>query len=210
MSATPARSARSSRSPMPLFTRPAPPARRRPGRRHLRNANGPRLHLRPIPAIHGRADAHRQTQAVRRSLLHQRDEGGKHVIGLPNGRTCSLLTYRAEWPTLKTVDPEAEVKGWESYPCKARDILRRLDEGLHDRINRHGGRYGRGRKWEARYQLDLRRDARRINEYAFRRLVDPVLRVAVPELQCRSQWSYTRDGLEIALHNTRRRAAPTQ
>jgi hypothetical protein len=30
--------------------------------------------------------------------------------------------------------------------CKAHDILRRLDEGLHDQINRYDGRYGRSRK----------------------------------------------------------------
>jgi hypothetical protein len=62
---------------------------------------------------------------------------------------------------------------------------------------RHGGRYGRRRKREARYWLDLRRDITRINEYAFWRLVDPVLWLAIPKLARRFQWNYTRAGREI-------------
>jgi hypothetical protein len=75
---------------------------------------------------------------------------------------------------------------------------------------RHGGRYGRRRKREARYRLDLRRDITRINEYAFWRLVDPVLWLAIPKLTRRFQWNYTRAGREITLHNTFRRATPKQ
>lgn len=125
------------------------------------------------------------------------------VIGLPNGKQCRLSVYCAAWRTLKTLDPEAEVKGWEWYPVPARDILRRLHEGLHERINRHDPRHGRGRKWSVAYQIDLRRDARRVNEYAARRIVDPVNRLSTPELQRRFQWHYTSDGLEITFYNGR-------
>jgi hypothetical protein len=61
------------------------------------------------------------------------------------------------------------------------------------------GRYGRGRKREARYRLDLRRDITRINEYAFWRLVDPVLWLTIPKLLRRFQWNpYARRGRNYA------------
>jgi hypothetical protein len=123
------------------------------------------------------------------------------AIGLPNDKRCSISTYCRAWRTLKTLPPEAEVKGWEWYPVPARDILRRLHEGLHDRINRHDPRYGRGRKWDQRYQIGQRRDARRVNEYSSRRLVEPCMQLETPELQRRFRWNYTRDGLEIRLFN---------
>jgi hypothetical protein len=75
---------------------------------------------------------------------------------------------------------------------------------MHDRINRHIPGYGRGRKWDERYQTDLRRDAQHVNDYASRRLVHPVNRLGTPELQRRFQWRYDRDGLSIVLHNARR------
>jgi hypothetical protein len=125
-------------------------------------------------------------------------------ITLPNGKACPLPVYCAAWVTLKTLDPNAEIGSWEWYPVKARDILRELRAGLHDRINRHDPRHGRGRKWSVEYQVDQMRDARRVNEYAGHRIVHPVLRLATPELQRRFQWRYTSDGLEIVLHNRRR------
>ncbi len=70
----------------------------------------------------------------------------KRVIHLPNGKACSLPTYCAAWRTLKTIAPDAEIKGWEWYPIEARDILRDLRAGMHDRINRRDPRYGRGRQ----------------------------------------------------------------
>jgi hypothetical protein len=55
------------------------------------------------------------------------------------------------------------------------------------------------RKWSTDYQINLRRDARRVNEYAAHRVVDPVNRLTTPELQRRFGWSHTPDGLEIRL-----------
>jgi len=128
----------------------------------------------------------------------------RRVISLPNGRRCSLPTYCQSWRALKALDPEALVKGWEWYPCKARDILRQLHEGLHDRINRHIPGFGRGRKWDAQYQCELTRDAQRVNDYAERGHVHPVNRLATPELQRRFQWHHDSDGLSIVLHNSRK------
>jgi hypothetical protein len=129
----------------------------------------------------------------------------RRVIVLPNGKRCSLPTYCQSWRTLKTLDPEASVKGWEWYPCKARDVLHELREGLHDRINRHIPGFGRGRKWSTDYQTTLRREAQMVNDYAGRRLVYPQGRLGTPELQHRFQWLYDSDGLSIVLHNSRRR-----
>jgi hypothetical protein len=129
----------------------------------------------------------------------------RRYIILPNGKRCSLTTYRKAWNTIKTLKPDSEVKGWEWYPVPARDILRQLCEGMHDRINRHIPGYCKGRKWGSDYQINLRRDARRVNEYASRRIVNPINRLSTPELQRRFQWHYTRDGLEITLYNARSR-----
>lgn len=128
----------------------------------------------------------------------------RRVIVLPNGKRCSLPTYGHSWRTLKTLDPDAEVKGWEWYPCWARDILRELHEGLHDRINRHITGFGRGRKWSTDYQITLRRGAQMVNDYAARRPIYPQNRLGTPELQRRFQWHYDSDGLSIVLHNSRR------
>lgn len=121
------------------------------------------------------------------------------AIGLPNGRKCSITTYCRAWRQLKTLNSDAVIRDWEWFPVKAGDVLRQLREGLHDRINRHSSHFGRGRKWTHDYQVDQRRDARRINEYASRRIVDPINRLSTPELQRRYRWHYDRDGLSINL-----------
>ena len=61
------------------------------------------------------------------------------VITLPNGKQVRLSVYCAAWRTLKTLDPSEERKGWEWYPVKAGLILRRISEGVHDRVNKRGG-----------------------------------------------------------------------
>jgi len=125
----------------------------------------------------------------------------KRIIVLPNGRACCLSTYSSSWRTVKVLDPDAEVIGWEWYPLTAREILCDLHAGMHARINRHIPGFGRGRKWDDRYQLDQQRDARRVNDYAAHRLVDPVNRLTTPELQQRFQWHHGNDGLQITLRN---------
>jgi hypothetical protein len=116
------------------------------------------------------------------------------------------LTYRAAWPSSKpsTPTPLGIVSLQSATFCGA------LTNGCTIGSIATAGRYGRGRKREARYRLDLRRDITRINEYAFWRLVDPVLWLTIPKLLRRFQWNYTRAGLEITLHNTFRRATPKQ
>jgi hypothetical protein len=122
---------------------------------------------------------------------------------LPNGKHCSLATYRNAWNKLKTLKPDSEINGWEWYPVPARDILRQLRAGMHNRINRHIPGYSKGRKWSVDYQHTLRREARMIHDYTQRRIIHPHNRLSTPELQRRFQWNYTRDGLEITLYNAR-------
>lgn len=85
------------------------------------------------------------------------------VIGLPNGGQCTLGTYVASWKTLLTMDPGAEVGGFDYDARKAGYVLSALAEGLHDRINRHDPRYGVGRKWSDTWQADAYRTARMVN-----------------------------------------------
>jgi hypothetical protein len=127
----------------------------------------------------------------------------RRCIVLPNGNRCGVATYVAAWHTLKTIAPDEHVKGFHWWPEKASRILRELRYGMHDRINRHDPAYGRGRKWFDDYQTHQSRDARRVNEYAARRIVDPINRLETPELQRRFRWSYGPDGLDITLHNRR-------
>lgn len=53
----------------------------------------------------------------------------------PSGNRVSLRNFVKNWKILKSLDPETEVKGWEWYPMKARDILRDISLGVQDRIN---------------------------------------------------------------------------
>jgi hypothetical protein len=128
----------------------------------------------------------------------------KRLVTLPNGRSCSLMSYCSGWRKLKALSPDTRIENWDDFPIEAAAILRDLHCGIHDRINRHIPGYGRGRKWDERYQTDLRRDAQHVDDYASRRLVHPVNRLATPELQRRFQWRYDRDGLSIVLYNARR------
>jgi hypothetical protein len=106
-----------------------------------------------------------------------------NTVVLPNGRKCSIPSYIASWQRLKTLAYETEIDGWEWYPCPVRDILRQLHDVLHARINRHDPRYGKGRKWEDRYQIDQRRDACWIADYTKRGIIGPINQLSTPELQ---------------------------
>jgi len=55
--------------------------------------------------------------------------------------------------------PMPKSKAGNGYPIEAAAILRDLHAGMHDRINRHDPRFGRGRKWSTDYQINLRRCA---------------------------------------------------
>lgn len=128
-----------------------------------------------------------------------------YAIGLPNGRRCSIIpSYIASWRALIAMDGGAEVRGWDWHSTPARDILRRLRGDLNERINRHLPAYGQGRKWDRQWQIDCRRDARIVNEYAAHRIAHPVNRLSTPELQARFQWAYSSlDGVSVRLYSRR-------
>jgi hypothetical protein len=128
----------------------------------------------------------------------------KRPVTLPNGRACSLRSYCAGWRKLKTLSPDMQIGNWDDFPIEAAAILRDQHRGMHDRINRHILGYGRGRKWDERYQADLRCDAPARRRLCSRRLVHPVNRIETPELQGRFRWHYDSNGLSIVLHNARR------
>ena len=87
----------------------------------------------------------------------------KHVIRLPNGKTCSLRTYVDSWRALKGMRPELDVNGFDHFPTPAKSILRALRAGMHDRINRHVPGYGQGRKWSSDWQRHVRQAAWQVN-----------------------------------------------
>jgi hypothetical protein len=87
----------------------------------------------------------------------------KRYITLPNGNACGIPTYVKAWRTLKTAQPDEQIKGWDHFATEAKDILREIRYGVHDRINRHISGYGHGRKWSEDWQRTMIQSADRLN-----------------------------------------------
>jgi hypothetical protein len=96
----------------------------------------------------------------------------RHVVTLPGGRAVGLRSYVDGWRKVRlqcTVNPRQHVNGWNWYPVPAADILRDLERGMHDRINRHDRTRCAGwRKLDAEYQHRLHADAYRLRNIARR------------------------------------------
>lgn len=82
---------------------------------------------------------------------------GDRVVTLPTGSMVTIGTYLTSWRKLKALPPSKEVSNWEWYPVEAGHILRRLSEGVNDRINIRGKLRMDWRdnsaKWEATKRL---------------------------------------------------------
>lgn len=87
----------------------------------------------------------------------------KRIITLPNGNAVGLASYVRAWRTLKQLAPDAQVKAFDWHPSAARDVLRDLHYGMHDRINRHVPSYGQGRKWDSNWFWAAKRLSREVN-----------------------------------------------
>jgi hypothetical protein len=74
------------------------------------------------------------------------------TITLPSGRRVSVGEYARSWRVLLATPPETQIRGFEWYPLPAREVLRELRRGMHDRISRHLPWYQRGRKWDHDWQ----------------------------------------------------------
>lgn len=88
---------------------------------------------------------------------------GRWRVRVPRGSLVSLGRYIAAWKALKQLPSGASIAGWDHFPTPASDVLRRMREGLHDRINRRLPWYGQGRKWDAQWQVETMRLAFRVN-----------------------------------------------
>jgi hypothetical protein len=94
------------------------------------------------------------------------------TVDLGNGRRVSLRAYVRAWKAAKRLPPEtrvAVVPGCWTGGTVA-DVLREMDYGLHDRINRHAPHFGKGRKWQQDWQADAARTTRAANARASTRL----------------------------------------
>ena len=90
----------------------------------------------------------------------------QRYVTLPNGRACGLGKYVAAWRKLRKIvaaDPDAQVSGFDYFPCAAWEVLRDLRVGMHDRINKHDPRYGHGRKWSSDWQRAATHCANAVN-----------------------------------------------
>ena len=65
----------------------------------------------------------------------------KHYITIPSGKAVSLSNYAKAWRAVKAMKPDAIIRAgdWQWFEVKARDVLRDMMRGLHDRINIRGG-----------------------------------------------------------------------
>ncbi len=59
-----------------------------------------------------------------------------HYITLPNHRRVSVGKYAAAWKAI-AANPDALYTGFDHFPTPGREILAKMRDGLHDRINRH-------------------------------------------------------------------------
>lgn len=86
-------------------------------------------------------------------------------VDLGNGKTVSLRAYIRGWKAALELPPKVEVRDCPGTfgPASIEHVLCRLRDGLHDRINRHDPRYGRGRKWDPDWQRDAVQTAHRVN-----------------------------------------------
>lgn len=94
----------------------------------------------------------------------------KSYIVLPNGKACGIGRYVAAWKALKAMDPKALCPGFDHFPAPAAEILKALEYGLHDRINKHDPKWLQGRKWQADQQADMWCDSRAVQDIIQRRV----------------------------------------
>lgn len=89
------------------------------------------------------------------------------TIGLPNGKSVRIAVYVNAWREVKRLTTAGRGKhpiaGWDHFPTDAEVILRAMQDGMTDRINRHLPWYGRGRKWEWQWQRDAKNVAWNLN-----------------------------------------------
>jgi uncharacterized protein YfbU (UPF0304 family) len=114
-----------------------------------------------------------------------RSDGKITTIRLPNGRSCSIARYVAAWRTLRDMKPNARVEGFDYFMSEACDVLRRMREGMHDRINKHDPAYGKGRRWSEQWQTSMRRDCNAVRDYRQHRIVRPGSGLELAEMQHR-------------------------
>jgi hypothetical protein len=86
-----------------------------------------------------------------------------HYVTLPNGKRCGLGVYVAAWRTILSLAPDTMLPGFDHFPSAARDVLRDLRNGMHDRINRHVPGFGKGRKWDQDWQRGAIQCAHAVN-----------------------------------------------
>ena len=91
----------------------------------------------------------------------------KRGIRLPSGRWVSVNTYLIAWRQLQTtaiLNPDKLITGWDHFPTTAKEILRDMRYGLHDRINRHDRtRPPTWRKLDADWQRAMTHSAYMLN-----------------------------------------------
>lgn len=89
----------------------------------------------------------------------------QRVVRLGDGRRVTLGAYVRAWKAALA----APATAWfRTTPCSwaggdRAQVLREFRDGLDARINRHIPEYGRGRKWNAGWQIETLRAARALN-----------------------------------------------
>ena len=89
----------------------------------------------------------------------------RRYVTLGDGTRVTLAAYAAAWRTCTAAAPGTVFsRGLCGYGSRTREqVLGEFRDGVHDRINRHDSRYGRGRKWDADWWWSAMRCARAVN-----------------------------------------------
>lgn len=87
----------------------------------------------------------------------------KRTIKLPSGRRISLRTYVDAWRKLRDMEKHGVdymlINDWDWFAVEADQVLAEIRRGVDHRINTHMPGYAFGRKWDWRWQRDVRRIA---------------------------------------------------
>lgn len=88
----------------------------------------------------------------------------QQVIVLPSGKQVGLRAYAKAWRQLKTLPPDTVIRDWSWHSNTAAEVLRELEHGLQDRINRHDRMRPRyWRRLQDQWQRDTANLARKVN-----------------------------------------------
>ena len=97
-------------------------------------------------------------------MQSQKRAGKIPAIKLPDGRWLSIGQYVAGWRKAKRAATGTLVSGFAHFPEPVEEILEAISFGVNDRINLKTPGYGKGRKWDGGWYMEMWRASRDLNQ----------------------------------------------